>query len=53
MALALPAGAGAREPPPGGPPVGTAQMEPDGTILLDLAARGGGGQGDARLRYPP
>ena len=35
-------------------PIGTASMQPDGTILLDLRATGpGGARGDARLAYPP
>jgi hypothetical protein len=31
-------------------PIGTATLEPDGTIVLDLRASGGG---MALLRYPP
>ena len=32
--------------------IGTAQMLPDGTLVLDLRAEGPGGQvGDARLTY--
>jgi hypothetical protein len=34
-------------------PIGTARMEPDGTIVLDLVARGGGAMGHGRLTYPP
>jgi hypothetical protein len=34
--------------------IGTATMEPDGTIVLQLHAQGPGGSiGDALLRYPP
>jgi hypothetical protein len=34
--------------------IGTATMEPDGTIVLQLNAQGPGGSiGDALLRYPP
>jgi hypothetical protein len=32
--------------------IGTATMQPDGTIVLDLRAEGPGVQGDARLVYP-
>lgn len=42
------------EPGTSGAPIGTAAMEPDGTILLMLRAEGPGGIiGDALLRYPP
>jgi hypothetical protein len=34
------------------PPIGSATMEPDGTIVLDLRARGPGMMGDAQMRYP-
>ena len=34
-------------------PIGTARMEPDGTIVLDLTAREGGTVGHARFPYPP
>ncbi|WP_198370511.1 hypothetical protein [Roseomonas rosulenta] len=34
-------------------PIGTARMEPDGTIVLDLVARQGGTVGHGRLTYPP
>lgn len=36
-------------------PIGTATMQPDGTIILDLRAGGGAGGpvGDARIAYPP
>lgn len=34
-------------------PIGTAQMKPDGTIILDLRAEGPGITGDARFVYPP
>jgi hypothetical protein len=34
-------------------PIGTARMEPDGTIVLDLVARTGGTTGQGRLVYPP
>lgn len=34
-------------------PIGTARMQADGTIVLDLVARQGGAVGDARLIYPP
>jgi hypothetical protein len=33
--------------------VGTARMEADGTIVLDLVARDGGTTGQGRLTYPP
>lgn len=48
-ALALP---GAARAQPTAVPIGTARMEPDGTIVLDLMAREGGTVGHARLRYP-
>jgi hypothetical protein len=35
------------------PPIGSARMEADGTIILDLVARQGGTTGQARLTYPP
>lgn len=36
------------------PSIGTATMEPDGTIVLQLRAEGPGGSiGDALFRYPP
>lgn len=34
-------------------PIGTARMEPDGTIVLDLVARQGATVGHGRLTYPP
>ncbi len=35
-------------------PIGVATMRPDGTIVLDLRAGGGGGPvGEARILYPP
>lgn len=34
-------------------PIGTARMEPDGTIVLDLVAREGAVVGQGRLVYPP
>jgi hypothetical protein len=33
-------------------PIGTATMEPDGTIVLMLRAEGSGAVGDALLKYP-
>jgi hypothetical protein len=33
--------------------IGTARMEPDGTIVLDLVARQGGTVGHGRFTYPP
>ena len=33
--------------------IGWATMESDRTLILELRAEGGGGVGDARLRYPP
>ncbi len=33
--------------------IGTARMERDGTIILDLRAHAGGRGGMALLRYPP
>ena len=33
--------------------IGTARMEPDGTVILDLVARTGGVVGQGRLTYPP
>lgn len=34
--------------------IGTATMEPDGTIVLQLSAKGPGGTiGDSLIRYPP
>jgi hypothetical protein len=33
--------------------IGTATMEPDGTLVLQLRAEGPGAMGDALLRYPP
>ncbi len=37
----------------GNPMIGTAWMEADGTIILDLVARSGARTGDGRLVYPP
>lgn len=34
-------------------PIGTARMEPDGTIVLDLVARDSATVGHGRLTYPP
>jgi len=34
-------------------PIGTARMEADGTIVLDLVARQGATVGHGRLTYPP
>lgn len=48
VAFALPAAALAQPAP-----IGTARMEPDGTIVLDLIARTGGATGHARIAYPP
>ena len=33
--------------------IGTAQMKPDGTIILNLRAEGEGIIGDAQFIYPP
>jgi hypothetical protein len=33
--------------------IGTARMEPDGTIVLDLVAREGSMTGQGRYTYPP
>lgn len=33
--------------------IGVATQEPDGTIVLQLRASGGGSVGDGLLRYPP
>lgn len=33
--------------------IGVAQMISDGTVVLDLRAIAGGGQGEARMVYPP
>jgi hypothetical protein len=39
---------------PARPPIGTATMRADGTIVLDLRAEGpGGAVGQGRLTYPP
>ena len=60
LALAVIAGAAAHaqappSPPPAAPAsIGVARMEADGTIVLQLIARGPGGvSGDGLLRYPP
>jgi len=50
---ALPGAARAQPAPPAPEPIGTARMEPDGTIILDLIARTGGAAGHGRLTYPP
>ncbi|CAH0228081.1 hypothetical protein [Roseomonas sp. CECT 9278] len=34
-------------------PIGTARMEQDGTIVVDLVAREGAAVGHGRLVYPP
>jgi len=34
-------------------PIGTARIEADGTIVLDLVARQGATVGQGRLTYPP
>ena len=51
LAVLATAGAARAQPPP--PPIGMARMEPDGTIVLDLAARQGTTIGQARIAYPP
>ncbi|MBR0682210.1 hypothetical protein GXW74_17090 [Roseomonas eburnea] len=51
--LVLPGAARAQPAAPSAAPIGTARMEPDRTIVLDLIARQGGAMGDARLAYPP
>lgn len=48
--LAL-SGAARAQPAPA--PIGSAHMQPDGTIVLDLVARNGGVVGHGRLVYPP
>ena len=53
VTLVLPGAAVGQQAAPPGPPIGTARMLADGTILLDLVARGNGASGDARLTYPP
>ncbi len=51
LAAAMPPGTVRAQPAPA--PIGTARMEPDGTIVLDLTAREGGTVGHDRFRYPP
>jgi hypothetical protein len=51
LAGAFAAGAARAQAPTA--PIGTARMEPDGTILLDLVARQGAMVGSGRLTYPP
>jgi hypothetical protein len=51
LAGCLLAGAARAQSPPA--PIGTARMEPDGTIVLDLVAREGAMVGHGRLVYPP
>ncbi|MBW6400064.1 hypothetical protein KPL78_19550 [Roseomonas sp. HJA6] len=48
--LALPGAVHAQSAPE---PIGTARMEADGTIILDLVARQGGTVGRGRLTYSP
>lgn len=50
LAAAMPPGTVRAQPAPA--PIGTARMEPDGTIVLDLTAREGGTAGHARLLCP-
>lgn len=50
--LALPGAASSQQATPSDTPIGTARMMADGTIVLDLLARGRGASGDARLTYP-
>ncbi len=45
--------AGAAQAQPGSAPIGTARMESDGTIVLDLVARDGATMGHGRVTYPP
>ena len=45
--------AGAAEPPKSPPSIGAATMSDDGTIRLQLVARGQGAIGDAVLIYKP
>lgn len=52
-ALAVLPGAARAQAPAAPPPIGTARMEADGTIVLDLVARQDGTVGHARLTYPP
>lgn len=52
-APAAPAPASPPAPNATGESIGSARMEADGTIVLQLRAEGGGAIGDALLRYPP
>lgn len=45
--------AGAARAQPDSAPIGTARMEPDGTIVLDLMAREGAMVGQGRVVHPP
>lgn len=49
-----PSGEPTVEPTPPAPEsIGTATIEADGTLVLQLRAQTGGAVGDATLRYPP